>query len=115
MTDAQLKLIYKYMGWTWHNVTSKTGEVSTCSCGQRGMMVYEVCHKENQQKLDSNLAWECVQEMERKERGAYHDFLVFSREIWDREIPENDGFYFWIADPTNFFNCFAAWLEGREK
>ena len=46
LTDKQLKLIYEYMGWAWgYDLKNNI-----------------LMHK----RLDSNTAWECVQEMERR-------------------------------------------------
>lgn len=85
MTDKQLKLIYDYMGW-WFYIDSP-------------------------HIFDSNTAWECVQEMERK--GDIKDFYYFIDDVIcnKRYIYE---YPFWIMNPTNFFNCFAKWLESRE-
>ena len=67
-------------------------------------MVYEVCHKENQQKLDSNLAWEVVQEMERK--GDDMTFLVSIYTI----MPEGRSYIFWLYNPDNFFRCLGGFF-----
>ena len=84
MTDKQLKLIYKYMGW---------------------------CHAENiyTKELDSNRAYECVQEMGR--RGDWGDFL----DTITVDKDKNYQFVFWFYNPDNFFNCMAKWLEVRNE
>jgi hypothetical protein len=83
MTDKELKAIYEYM------VNAKIDH-----------------------KLDSNSAWECVQEMEKK--GHELEFTIFAGRIWS-ETPYIMGLYFWLMNPINFFNCFAKWLMSKEK
>ncbi len=88
MNDKQLKLIYEYMGWKIIN--------------------YEL-------EFDSNLAYECVQEMERK--GDWEDFIYYCPSfIWSvlgEEQMTKSNFILWLFNPNNFWNCFAKWLEVR--
>ena len=88
MTNKQLKLIYEYMGWNPKYVGFE-------------------------KRLDSNSAWECVQEMER--RG---DWLEFSRNAWQDfgSIGVTySQFILWLFNPDNFFTCFGKFLEVRNE
>ena len=91
MTSEKLKLIYKYMGW---------------------FFMYD--YPSSPEKLDSNSAWKCVQELTR--RGAFTSFEAFAFEYYEGLQQKPVGnFLTWIFDPENFFDCFASWLEGRSK
>lgn len=114
MTGKQLKLIYEYMGWC-----SNHKDEYCPDCG------YEHTDRDDI-KLDSNLAWEVVQEMERKGDwvGNHKSFLNY---VFDDAFPPDDfdnimmsGESFLIMfnklqNPTNFFNCMAKWLEDKEN
>lgn len=99
MTEKQLNLIYDYMGWDKY-VRSNI--------------------------LDSNDAWECVQEMEKKEDwgefidDVYRDFYrwidrirrgIKGQQVTEIDSPIETQFPKYIINPTNFFKCMAAWLE----
>ena len=88
MTDTDLKLIYSYMeeaGW----LTSGANKD----------------FPEHPIMLDSNSAWECAQEIERRKDDE--EFLCFIFEKADTL----DCLVWWILNPKNFFNCMAKWLE----
>ena len=101
MDDKQLKLIYEYMkpmGW---NYAYRLGA-----------------------SFDSNRAYECMLEMERK--GDWNNNMTsFLSYVFDDAYPPNDfkdvmmsreGFIVMfdkIMNPDNFFNCMAKWLEVR--
>lgn len=95
MTDKEIELIYNYMGWEYWQSRP------TCA-------------------LDSNSAWKCVQEMERKE--DWHDFYIFMFEQYQYAINnlnalliDMHNFALWSKNPTNFFNCFSKWLEVKHE
>lgn len=90
MTNKQLKLIYEYMGWE-PTITKWIRDTTT----------------EYDNNFDSNSAWECVQEMERK--GDLEKFDVYSLNEW--MYADNNNSNFWIFNPVNFFDCFSKWLE----
>jgi len=101
MTDKDLKNIYEYMGWSNKftlETTTLTGDKISFSTPQTI-------------PLDSNSAWEVVQEMERK--GDWKEFENKTFAAWGDEV--RCGFFIqWLYNPTNFFNCFAKFLEERE-
>lgn len=87
MTYEQLKLINEYMGWYWNPNVQR-----------------ELPNRE----LDSNSAWECMQEIGRKEDGREFYYFIddmICNKCYIYEYPS------WIMNPTNFFNCMAVWLE----
>ena len=99
MTDKDLKNIYEYMGWA----------VKTLKVGS-------VTHYETYKKvLDSNSAWECVQEMGRK--GDWHEFYIFMFEQLNNlnVLIDMHNFALWNNNPTNFFNCMAKWCEAEHE
>lgn len=101
MTDKQLKLIYEYMGWL---VSSKDG------CPQ--VFESDDCKKHI---LDSNTAWEVVQEMWRKEDWTHFACFALNDETgMQSEFFDTDCIK-WIMNPTNFFNCMAKWLEAKQS
>ena len=77
MTDKQLKLIYDYMGW------EESVNDHPYPWG-------------NAKELDSNHAWECVQEMER--RG---EIISFSDFVWYEYLTNitTSLFPFWLMNP----------------
>ena len=98
MEQKELQCIYEYMGW--YKTNRARNEKNPYA-----NWIWPV--------LDSNTAWECVQEMERK-----GDSLSFSKHSYDvfMNAPANVTNYFlWLYNPTNFFDCFGKWLERRGK
>ena len=103
MTDKQLKLIYEYMlNARWYYCSSPTGV-------DVGVKVVDNHFLAN--TLDSNAAWECVQELTR--RGAFTSFEAFYAELGPRQdgtsldrYPNNDGNY----EPGN-----VRWANKREQ
>jgi len=104
MKNKQVKLIYTYMRWDFERYLLRD-----CS-----------------HPFDSNTAYECVQEMERK--GDWNNNMTsFLNYVFDDAYPPNDfkdammsgeGFIVMfdkIMNPDNFFNCFAKWLEVRNE
>jgi hypothetical protein len=95
MNQEELKLIYSYM--------------------QDFDMLWMYCHNGTcEHSLDSNSAWECVQEMEK--RKDYPSFEQKCLSIWLKTVVDLPSEYFtaWLFNPTNFFKCFAAFLKERE-
>ena len=93
MIQKNLELIYDYMGWL------------------EDINDYPYPYG-NAKALDSNSAWECVQEMARK--ADIKDFYYFIDDVicnkyYIYEYP------FWIMNPDNFFNCMAKWLEVKNE
>ena len=103
MNQEQLILIYKYMekaGWLYCFSNTDIGI---------GMKLIDGCYTPN--TLDSNACWECVQEMEK--RGHSDEFDCVLTGNWlNKEGYE--CFTVFSMNPTNFWNCFASWLEERE-
>jgi hypothetical protein len=93
-----LELIYKYMGWC-----------EKCKkCNPNIHHNREVCARD---EMDSNKAWECVQEMEKQ--GHADEFETYLYTCWcDAKVLQCQ--LVWEKNPTNFFSCMGAWLEGRE-
>ena len=92
MNDKDLKNIYEYMskrGWELRYLHGVYPDYS--------------------EELDSNSAYECVQEMGR--RGDWGDFL----DTITVDKDKNYQFVFWFYNPDNFFNCMAKWLEVRNE
>ena len=62
--------------------------------------------------LDSNSAWECVQEIIKKKH--YMPFEIYAAEQWLADKESELQFVFWLYNPKNFFSCFGKWcLERR--
>lgn len=110
MTDKEIKLIYEYMEWKPYY------------CDALDKFAY-------QKIFDSNIAWECVQEMEKKGDwgefidDVYRDFYrwidrirrgIKGQQVTEIDSPIETQFPKYIINPTNFFNCVAKWLEERE-
>lgn len=94
MTNKALKLIYGYMDeWGW------AYELIDCP----------IIHRD----LDSNSAWEVVQEMERK--GDVDKFMKFAGAVYSDSKTSIKYLTILLYNPTNFFNCFAKWLEEGER
>lgn len=123
MTDNQIRLIYEYMDWIGVNGGSGGYDAHAMKAH------LENPHSANR-NLDSNDAWECVQEMEKKEDwgefidDVYRDFYrwidrirrgIKGQQVTEIDSPIETQFPKYIINPTNFFNCMAKWLEGREK
>jgi len=97
MTDKELSLIYDYMGWC----SQPNGEM----CPYCGYI-----HNSDDILLDSNTAWEVVQEMERK-----GDLSKLESFIWDLYVRTNvNGICKFIMNPSNFWKCFTKWLSKEE-
>jgi hypothetical protein len=104
MIDKELKAIYEYMGWCLHNTEDG---IKYTEYGYLCPLCNTIIVN---RKLDSNSAWECVQEMER--RSHYQDFEWF----WLDEMKKLQVVgSSWIMNPTNFFQCFAKFLEEKEE
>lgn len=102
MTEKKLKLIYGYMkeaGWVFDRGLPYP---------KNGNWEYICGIKE----LDSDSAWEVVQEMERK--GEWKEFYYLSEENNFVDIYNRPDVFTWLMNPDNFFYCFAKWLEGKE-
>ena len=92
MNKKQLKLLYEYMRWKpYYTVHSDTVVYSTI--------------------LDSNVAWEVVQELQRK--GDVFIFQSFLKEEFNK-ISSNEYLFVWGRNPDNFFRCLGEFLEQRE-
>ena len=105
MTEKDLKRIYEYMGWLEESHCRNEScpyKLNECLCP----------YWQDYKTLDSNSAWECVQEMER--RGDSEKFYSVPLDKWTKEDPP-ESYEFWLFNPTNFFNCMAKWLEVKEK
>lgn len=88
MTDKDLKRIYEYMGIP--NLT---------------------VHQHF--PLDSNSAWECVQEMDRKDDLEL--FYYNTHNLCDEATRLNHAqFQLWLMNPTIFWRYFSKWLELRD-
>lgn len=57
--------------------------------------------------LDSNSAYECVCEMERKDHAE--EFESFVNKNRYKVVS-----FAWLIKPTNFFSCMGSWLESKE-
>ena len=103
MTPEKLKLIYSYMGWC-----------EKCKfCIPDHHHNREVCSKDKSlHLLDSNSAWECAQEIERRGEIDSFELLFFDMYL---KIGVDDSKLFYQLNPTNFFTCFGKWLEERES
>ncbi len=101
MKNKQVKLIYTYMGWDFEQYL-----LGDCS-----------------HPFDSNTAYKCVQEMERRKDWGkcYHQIVIEHRDWKSRQhylSPETFGqqeLVSWLMNPKNFFNCMVKWLEVRTK
>lgn len=117
MTEKQLKLIYEYMGWKhkphkiieWEYYSDNVPYWTTLD-PEDGTEGQERIIQPKLKTLDSNDAWKCVQEIERQ-----YDWVTFFDYCRDNDFAFDAEYVAWLMNPTNFFNCFAAWLEGREK
>lgn len=104
MTDKDLKRIYMYMGWCSHNDICRDGKYFCVRCWKGLSDRVNICSP-----LDSNTAWECVQEMERKDESESFD--DFYQDEWLEHGGNCPSFTLWASNPDNFFNCMAKWLE----
>jgi hypothetical protein len=83
MTESELNHIYQYMKDTeWLKAGSK---------------------------LDSNRAYECVQEMEKQ--GHADEFELYYYNMWLEVEGSLQCEMVWSMNPTNFFSCMSSWLE----
>lgn len=111
MTNNELKAIAGYMPeWQYND-----------SWGLFKKVIRPI-DKVNPIILDSNSAWECVQEMERKgdwdsfsweiykEGGLYGGDVV----LWSNKEVRKD-FIPWLYNPANFFSCFGKWCLERSE
>ena len=107
MSDKDLKRIYRYMGWCSHSDIWRDGKFFCVKCRKGLSDRVNTCFP-----LDSNTAWLCVQEIEWR-----FDIKEFSAFVFDTRLhgKEDANLSLWLMNPTNFFNCMAKWLEGREK
>jgi hypothetical protein len=106
MNDKELKVIYEYMkevkNWGLRSDPSRLDGY-----------YYN--------KLDSNSAWEVVQEMEI--RDEFIKFYLYIEDFYFKQSPfgfnsveeAHAAFFIWLYNPTNFFNCFAKWLLSKEE
>lgn len=105
MKIEQIEKIYKYMeeaGWVFDKGVPYPKED-----GKWGY-AFEV------NELDSNAAYKCVQEMERK--GDWDNFSVYVTNFFELTlITDVPHFMLWSYNSTNFFTCMVNWLEEREK
>jgi len=101
MTDKALKLIFEYMkerGWDYTYYTHSKDEGTS-----------EYTHP-----FDSNTAYECVQEMERK--GDWDEFIIFYMNEFElSSLSDMPHFMIWSTNPTNFFTYFFKWLEDKQN
>ena len=98
MTDKDLKNIYEYMGWSNKftlETTTLTGDKISFSTPQTI-------------PLDSNSAWEVVQEMYRQ--SDWEDFVNY---CWVEDYVTCQNVMF-IMNPTSFFDCLGKWLEKKK-
>ncbi len=95
MNDKQLKLILTY-------IYGKDYRFKELRVEKKGNYI-----------LDSNLAWECVQEMERK--GHSEEFDDFYQDEWLEHGGSCKSYTLWSTNPDNFFTCMAKWLEVRNE
>lgn len=102
MNKKQMKLIYEYMRWKpYYTVHSDTVVYSTI--------------------LDSNVAWEVVQELDRRGDWDSFSYEIFREgglhggdvEYWSNKEVRKD-FIPWLFNPDNFFRCLGEFLEQRE-
>jgi hypothetical protein len=96
MTNEQIKLIYEYMEWKINKQSPSPH-------------LYQVTPYSK--ILDSNSAWEVVQEMEKKR--DWSKFFVVAFNCF-KDV-RNFEFTLWLINPDNFFECMAKWLEGKGK
>jgi hypothetical protein len=96
MNQEQLKLIYEYMA------------KADWGMGKWFIGDWGINHPFS---LDSNAAWECVQEMESREE--VDEFMTF---VFDTTLGKSGKYLaLWLYNPDNFFNCFSKYLEGRKN
>lgn len=114
MNLKELKEIYGYMEWCEHEYIEylidpgdggKIYAEYNCFKCQRPFIDRNIEHP-----LDSNTAWEVVQEIERK--GDWESFVTFTE--YAAPIGYDDSYLKWIMNPENFFNCLVRWLEENE-
>lgn len=93
MTDNDIKLIYEYMEW------------------KLGYLYYPDNLRDKLQPLDSNSAWECMREMEK--RGDRLSFEMYSCfEIFDKlDRRIYPSYTFWLMNSENFFPSMSEWLK----
>jgi hypothetical protein len=97
MTEKQLKLIYEYMGWKDEEGESVAEDFKI------------IVWSGKKKPLDSNSAWECVQEM--YQRSDWEDFVNY---CWVEDYVTSQNVMF-IMNPNSFFECFSKWLENKTE
>lgn len=121
MNKEELKAIYEYMGWKSEPVIISewryyydNKEYFTPIDPEDGTEPLKRTLKPKLIPLDSNSAWECVQEMVNKK-----DWVDFQTKVyWSDVVKDIRGIDFipWLYNPANFFDCFGKWcLERRGK
>jgi hypothetical protein len=99
--ESDIKRLSEFIGELYHDYTLSTGEgLSTCSCGNKGMYVRDICTHENHEFNNTDDQKLCLLELEK--RNKWEEFYTYCF----LEYPE-------VFDtiPIVVFAKYSLWLQ----